>query len=59
VVTPGVRPAWSLIPGDDQKRIVTPRDAARLGADYVVVGRPIRDAKDPVEATLKIIEEIS
>ena len=59
VVTPGVRPAWSLIPGDDQKRIVTPRDAAGLGADYVVVGRPIRDAKDPVEATLKIIEEIS
>ncbi|HZX49350.1 MAG TPA: orotidine-5'-phosphate decarboxylase [Nitrospirota bacterium] len=59
VVTPGVRPAWSLIPGDDQKRIVTPRDAAKLGSDYIVVGRPIRDAKDPVEATVKIIEEIS
>lgn len=58
VVTPGVRPAWSLIPGDDQKRIVTPADAARLGADYIVVGRPIRDARDPAEATVRIIEEM-
>ena len=58
VVTPGVRPVWSLIPGDDQKRIVKPRDAARLGADYIVVGRPIRDSKDPVEAAVKIIEEM-
>ncbi len=57
IVTPGVRPSWSLIPGDDQKRVVTPGDAAKLGADYIVVGRPIRDAKDPVEATKKIIEE--
>lgn len=58
IVTPGVRPSWSLIPGDDQKRVVTPADAARLGADYIVVGRPIRDAKDPVEATVKIVEEM-
>lgn len=58
VVTPGVRPAWSPIPGDDQKRIVSPRDAARLGADYIVVGRPIRDANDPAEAAVKIIEEM-
>lgn len=58
VVTPGVRPSWSLVPGDDQKRIVTPCDAAKLGSDYIVVGRPIRDAKDPAEATVKIIEEM-
>ncbi|MCC7201294.1 MAG: orotidine-5'-phosphate decarboxylase [Nitrospirae bacterium] len=58
IVAPGVRPSWSLIPGDDQKRVVTPADAARLGSDYIVVGRPIRDAKDPVEAAVKIVEEM-
>ena len=58
IVTPGIRPVWSIIPGDDQKRIVTPGDAAKLGADYIVVGRPIRDAKDPVEAAKKILNEI-
>ncbi len=58
IVTPGIRPAWSLVQGDDQKRIVTPRDAAKLGADFIVVGRPVRDAKDPVEAAVKITEEM-
>ncbi len=57
-VVPGVRPLWSLVEGDDQRRIVTPRDAATKGVDYIVVGRPIRDAKDPVEATEKILDEI-
>ena len=57
-VVPGVRPLWSPVEGDDQRRVVTPRDAARLGADYIVVGRPVRDAKDPVEAVEKILEEI-
>ena len=46
-VTPGIRPAWTLVEKDDQKRIVTPADAVRNGSDYVVIGRPIRDAKDP------------
>ena len=46
-VTPGIRPAWSVVGKDDQKRIVTPADAVRLGSDYIVIGRPIRDARDP------------
>lgn len=58
-VVPGVRPLWSLVGGDDQSRIVTPRDAALRGADYIVVGRPIRDAKDPVGAVEKILDEIN
>ena len=58
-VVPGVRPLWSLVEGDDQKRIVTPRDASDRGADYIVVGRPIRDAKDPLEAAKKILSELA
>lgn len=57
-VTPGIRPLWSLVPGDDQKRIVTPAQAIQNGADYIVVGRPIRDAKDPGEAADKVALEI-
>ena len=56
-VVPGIRPSWS-VSKDDQKRIVTPADAIRSGADYIVVGRPIRDAKDPKAAALKIAKEI-
>lgn len=58
LVTPGIRPAWSLVSRDDQRRVVTPRMAIRYGADYIVVGRPIRDAKDPQEAARKVAEEI-
>lgn len=54
VVTPGIRPAWSFVDGDDQKRIVTPQKAIRDGADYIVVGRPIRDAKDPAKAAARV-----
>ena len=57
-VTPGIRPRWSLIAKDDQKRIVTPEAAVRNGADYIVVGRPIRDAKSPADAAKKVAEEI-
>jgi orotidine-5'-phosphate decarboxylase len=57
-VTPGIRPAWSLVGKDDQKRIVTPADAVTNGADFIVVGRPIRDAKDPATAARKVAEEI-
>jgi orotidine-5'-phosphate decarboxylase len=58
-VTPGIRPAWSLVDGDDQKRIVTPQRAVQDGSDYIVVGRPVRDAKNPQEAAEKLAEEIA
>jgi orotidine-5'-phosphate decarboxylase len=57
-LTPGIRPEWSVVNKDDQKRIVTPALAIRNGADYIVVGRPIRDAKDPGDAAKRIAEEI-
>ena len=59
IVTPGIRPAWTVVEKDDQKRIVTPADAIRNGSDYVVIGRPIRDAKDPKEAAEKVSGEIA
>lgn len=58
-VTPGIRPAWSLVDRDDQKRIVTPQKAVQDGADYIVVGRPVRDAKDPRDAARRVAEEIA
>ena len=58
IVTPGIRSAAS-VHGDDQKRVQTAKDAVRSGADYVVVGRPIRTAGDPVEAARAITEEIT
>ena len=56
IVTPGIRPAWSA--AGDQKRITTPREALDQGADYMVIGRPIRQAADPREAAARIIEEL-
>jgi orotidine-5'-phosphate decarboxylase len=47
IVTPGVR-GVAPVAGDDQKRTLSPQEAVKLGADYVVVGRPIRMAPDPV-----------
>lgn len=58
IVTPGIRPSETLVKNDDQKRIVTPRDAILNGADYLVVGRPIRDAENPLVAAEKIQQEI-
>lgn len=56
VVTPGVRPAG--IDRDDQKRVMTPAEAVRAGADYLVVGRAILKAPDPALAAQWIIEEM-
>lgn len=57
-IVPGIRPTWSVVKGDDQSRITTPAQAISRGADYIVVGRPIRDAADPAEAADRIAEEI-
>jgi orotidine-5'-phosphate decarboxylase len=57
-VTPGIRPAWTVTAAEDQRRITTPAEAVSAGADYVVIGRPIRDAKDPVQAAARIATEI-
>jgi orotidine-5'-phosphate decarboxylase len=58
VVTPGIRPVDNR-PADDQKRVLTPARAFELGADYIVVGRPIRDAADPRAAAEAIQAEIA
>jgi orotidine-5'-phosphate decarboxylase len=58
VVNPGIRPAWAADRGD-QRRISTPAEAIRAGADYVVVGRPIRDHTSPRQAASLINEEIA
>lgn len=56
IVTPGIRPAWS--DSNDQKRITTPRQALDLGADYMVIGRPITAAANPQKAAQRIREEL-
>ena len=58
IVTPGIRGSMKVA-GDDQKRILTPGEAIRRGADFIVVGRPIIMADDPVSAADKICKEIS
>jgi orotidine-5'-phosphate decarboxylase len=57
LVTPGVRPAGAGT--QDQKRVATPEEAIAQGADYVVVGRPIRDANDPAAAARAVAREIA
>jgi len=56
LVTPGIRPAGSDV--GDQKRMMTPADAIKAGADLLVVGRPIRDANDPAEAAADIARQV-
>jgi orotidine-5'-phosphate decarboxylase len=56
IVTPGVRPSFAET--DDQKRVMTPAEAVRAGADFLVIGRPISAAQDPIRAVEMIIEEI-
>lgn len=57
-VTPGIRPNWDDMKTHDQKRVVTPAIAVKNGSDYLVIGRPIRDANNPKEAALRIAKEI-
>ena len=56
IVTPGIRPAGAE--KGDQKRVMTPKEAVKAGADYIVVGRPVIETKDPLEAAKKIIKEM-
>jgi orotidine-5'-phosphate decarboxylase len=56
IVTPGIRLQKSK--RDDQKRVMTPADAVRAGVDYIVVGRPIMEAADPVSVAREIIAEM-
>jgi len=56
LVTPGIRPEWAA--AGDQKRIMTPAEAARAGADYLVIGRPITADQDPAGAAGRIAAEI-
>jgi orotidine-5'-phosphate decarboxylase len=56
IVTPGIRPAQSQL--NDQQRVMTPQEAVRAGVDYIVVGRPILEAKDAVAAARSIVSEM-
>lgn len=56
ILTPGIRPAGKSF--DDQKRVMTPREAIKLGADFLVIGRPIRNAVNPVEAAKEILRKM-
>jgi len=59
--TPAIRPGWAVVKNDDQnqKRVMTPADAIRAGADRIVVGRPITQAEKPYDAVMRTIEEIA
>ena len=58
IVTPGIRPVENR-PSDDQKRVVSVQQALQYGADYLVVGRPIRDAADPRAAAERVQQQIA
>ena len=57
IVTPGIRPEGAAV--GDQKRVATPAEAIRGGADYLVVGRPVTQAPDPRAAAEAIVAEIA
>jgi len=57
LIVPGIRPEWAAV--GDQKRITTPAQAISDGADYIVIGRPITGADDPLDAAKRIADELS
>jgi len=56
ILAPGIRPAWSE--AGDQKRVATPSEALKEGADYIVIGRAVTSSKEPRDAASRILEEI-
>ena len=56
LIAPGIRPSGSN--REDQRRVMTPAQAAEAGADFIVVGRPITSAEDPIQAAKSILEEL-
>ncbi|HHF52191.1 MAG TPA: orotidine-5'-phosphate decarboxylase [Candidatus Aminicenantes bacterium] len=56
IVNPGIRPSWAS--SDDQKRVTTPAQAVKNGADLLVIGRPVTQASEPEEAFLRICREL-
>ena len=57
IVTPGIRPP--AVGSDDQKRVLSPAEAMQAGADYLVIGRPVRDAHDPIAMVQEIIADMA
>jgi orotidine-5'-phosphate decarboxylase len=57
IVTPGIRHPSDK--ADDQKRTLSPKEAISAGANFLVIGRPIKEAKDPLEAVQRIVDDIS
>lgn len=57
LIVPGIRPDWAAV--GDQKRITTPSQAIRDGADYIVIGRPITGADSPLDAAKRIADELA
>lgn len=57
LMVPGIRPSWAA--ANDQKRVMTPREAIDAGATYLVIGRPITGAADPADAAKRIMDEIT
>jgi len=57
LLVPGIRPDWAA--SGDQKRVMTPREAVDRGADYLVIGRPITGAENPIDAAQRIAEELA
>lgn len=57
LMVPGIRPAWAAT--NDQKRVMTPREAMDAGATHLVIGRPITGADDPADAARRVAEEIA